>query len=123
MKIDWIEWVGRGMQLALVVLVVGGLYQWSAEASRKREALCGVALSHVENLNTAALAAAAGVSVERYAEAEYAVAMSGSAAKADKWIALWSEWYDRIPADARREVRNAQSAADDACAEPEYNDY
>lgn len=50
MKIDWLEWLGRGMQLGLVVLVVGGLYQWSAEASRKQEALCDVAMSHVEVL-------------------------------------------------------------------------
>ena len=50
MKIDWIEWVGRGMQLALVVLVVGGIYEWSAEASRKQEVLCDVALSYVEIL-------------------------------------------------------------------------
>jgi hypothetical protein len=52
MKIDWLEWVGRGMQLALVVLVVGGIYQWSAEASRKQEALCDVALSYMEVLET-----------------------------------------------------------------------
>ncbi|MNG40418.1 hypothetical protein D3C84_1289940 [compost metagenome] len=69
------------------------------------------------------MAAAAGVSVERYAEIEYAVAMSGSAARVDKWNAQWSVWYDRIPADARREIRNAQEVADDACAEPEYTDY
>ncbi|MHC8395972.1 hypothetical protein ACYZT8_20390 [Pseudomonas sp. LB3P93] len=50
MKVDWIEWLGRGMQLALVVLVVGGIYQWSVEASRKQEALCDVALSHLEVL-------------------------------------------------------------------------
>lgn len=52
MRIDWLEWLGRGMQVALVVLVVGGLYQWSAEASRKQEALCDVARSHAEALET-----------------------------------------------------------------------
>ena len=54
MKIDWIEWLGRGMQLALVVLLVGGVYGWSAEASRKQDALCDVALSHVEILEARA---------------------------------------------------------------------
>lgn len=50
MNSKWLDWLGRGMQVALVVLVVGGLYQWFAEASRKQEALCDVAMSHVEVL-------------------------------------------------------------------------
>ncbi|KPN90679.1 hypothetical protein [Pseudomonas nunensis] len=52
MKFDWIEWLGRGMQLALVVLAVGGIYECSADSSRKQEALCGVAQSYVEALDT-----------------------------------------------------------------------
>lgn len=118
-RIDWIEWLGRGMQLALVVLVVGGVYQWSVEASRKQDALCGRAQEHAENLDKRAMAAAAGVSVARYDEIEYAVAMSGSEARVDKWNALWSVWHDRIPADVRREIEYAEGLADDACAKPD----
>ena len=51
MKIDWIEWVGRGMQLALVVLVVGGLYGWAQQQSAKQEALCDAAQSYWEELD------------------------------------------------------------------------
>lgn len=50
MKADWLEWVGRGMQLALVVLVVGGLYGWAQQQSAKQDAMCDVALSYMEVL-------------------------------------------------------------------------
>ncbi|QCY11117.1 hypothetical protein [Pseudomonas sp. MPC6] len=52
MKIDWIEWLGRGMQLALVVLVVGGIYGWAQQQSAKQDAMCDVALSYVEVLES-----------------------------------------------------------------------
>lgn len=80
MKIDWIEWLGRGMQLALVVLVVGGLYQWSAGEGAKQDAMCDVALSYAEVLDS-----------------------QGGA--------------------TRQEIKRAEKVADEACAEPEYNDY
>lgn len=48
----WLDWYANGVKLALVVLVVGGVYQWSAETSRKQEALCDVALSYMEVLET-----------------------------------------------------------------------
>lgn len=54
MNIDWIEWLGRGMQLALAVVVVGGVYGMATEASRKQDALCDVALSYVEALDNRA---------------------------------------------------------------------
>lgn len=54
MKPDWIEWVGRGMQLALVVLVVGGIYEWSVDESRKQEVLCDAAQSYWEELGSGA---------------------------------------------------------------------
>ena len=50
----WLDWYANAMKLALVVLVVGGIYQWSAEESRKQEALCDVAQSYVEALDTRA---------------------------------------------------------------------
>lgn len=80
MKVDWVEWLGRGMQLAVVMAVVGGVYWMSTEASRKQDALCDVALSYVEVL-------------ERHRGA------------------------------TRQEIRSAQKVADDACAEPESNEY
>lgn len=52
MKVDWLEWVGRGMQLALVVLLLGGIYGWAQQQSAKQEAMCDVALSYVEVLET-----------------------------------------------------------------------
>ncbi|MGA3799392.1 hypothetical protein ACPCYX_16725 [Pseudomonas fluorescens] len=51
MNINWVEWVGRGMQLALAVVVVGGVYGMATEASRKQDALCDVAQSYVELLD------------------------------------------------------------------------
>jgi predicted negative regulator of RcsB-dependent stress response len=80
MKIDWVEWIGRGMQLALVVLVVFGFYGWAQRESAKQDAMCDVALSYVEVLE----------------------AQRGA---------------------TRQEIRNAQKVADDACAQPESNDY
>jgi predicted negative regulator of RcsB-dependent stress response len=50
MKIDWVEWIGRSMQLGLVVLVVGGIYGWVQQQSAKQDAMCDVALSYVEVL-------------------------------------------------------------------------
>ena len=51
MNINWVEWLGRGMQLALAVVVVVGVYGMATEASRKQDALCDVALSYVELLD------------------------------------------------------------------------
>lgn len=56
MKVDWVEWLGRGMQLAVVMAVVGGVYGMATEASRKQDALCDVAQSYVETLDTQAQA-------------------------------------------------------------------
>ena len=52
MKIDWVEWLGRGMQLAAAVFVAVGVYGVATEASRKQDALCDVAQSYVEALDT-----------------------------------------------------------------------
>ncbi|MNC59502.1 hypothetical protein D3C75_1093150 [compost metagenome] len=51
MNINWVEWLGRGMQLAVAVVVVGGVYGIATEASRKQDALCDVAQSYVELLD------------------------------------------------------------------------
>ncbi|WP_137806789.1 hypothetical protein [Pseudomonas sp. G(2018)] len=48
----WIDWYANGMQLALVVLVVGGIYGWAQQQSAKQDAMCDVALSYVEVLET-----------------------------------------------------------------------
>lgn len=80
MKIDWLEWVGRGMQLALVVLVVGGVNGWAQQQRAKQEAMCDVALSYLEVLET----------------------QKGA---------------------TRQEFRNAQKVVDDACDQPEFNEY
>ena len=48
------NWVGG---IITIAVILGGLYtldQWSAEASRKQEALCDVALSHMEVLEARA---------------------------------------------------------------------
>ncbi|WP_223533631.1 hypothetical protein [Pseudomonas sp. GL-RE-20] len=50
----WFDWYANCVKIALVALVVSGVYQWSAGASRKQEALCDVALSHVEALEARA---------------------------------------------------------------------
>ncbi|WP_353741371.1 hypothetical protein WHX55_22640 [Pseudomonas fluorescens] len=124
MNINWVEWVGRGMQLALAVVVVGGVYGMATEASRKQDALCDVAQEHAGNLDRLAVAQALGVSLKRYEEATYAVAMSEDLAKIDKLALLESTARDRIPAEVRREIEYAEEAASEACARPDdYQDY
>ena len=48
--VDWMEWAGRGAQLAFAVLAVCGYYGWSQQESREQEALCDAALSHAQVL-------------------------------------------------------------------------
>ncbi|AZC76277.1 hypothetical protein C4K31_3374 [Pseudomonas chlororaphis subsp. piscium] len=50
MNIDWLEWLGHGMQLGLAVLVLCGGYERLAAENWKQEALCDSATSHVEML-------------------------------------------------------------------------
>ena len=54
MKIDWIEWVGRGMQLGLVVVVVMALYEWANKATTEQNELCDAAQSYWEELDSGA---------------------------------------------------------------------
>jgi hypothetical protein len=46
--VDWMEWAGRGAQLAFAVLAVCGYYGWAQQESRKQETLCDVAQAQAQ---------------------------------------------------------------------------
>lgn len=50
----WNDWYANGVKIALVVLVVGGLYGWAQQQSAKQEALCDAAQFHWEELDSGA---------------------------------------------------------------------
>jgi uncharacterized membrane protein len=48
----WLDWYANAVKSALVVLVVGGIYGWAEQQGAKQDAMCDVALSYVEVLET-----------------------------------------------------------------------
>lgn len=50
----WIDWYANGVKIALVVLVVGGIYGLTEKQSAKQEALCDAAQTYWEELDSGA---------------------------------------------------------------------